>query len=68
MTPRKNGTGYESTAEVESIVASKPEDVEELGNTDNLPISYSESSTEQILEKEGRRNRFQDAIILFYYL
>jgi hypothetical protein len=60
LTPRKNGTGYESTAEVESIVASKPEDVEELGNTDNLPISYSESSTEQILEKEGRRNRFQE--------
>ena len=56
-TPAKEGLGYDVTAEVESIVANKPEDVEELGNTDNLPINYV---SEEILEKEGRRDRFQE--------
>ena len=56
-TPAKEGLGYDVTAEVESIVANKPEDVEELGNTDNLPINYV---SEEILEKEVRRDRFQE--------
>ena len=61
-TPRKDGQGLEQTVEVERIIASNPEDIEELGNTDNLPVTYSKLSPVEIIEAEGRTDRFKSRL------
>ena len=61
-TPRKDGEGFEQTVEVERIIASSPEDIEELGNTDNLPVTYSKLSPVEIIEAEGRTDRFKSRL------
>ena len=55
-TPRKDGDGTEPTINVESIVAEKPEDLEELGNIDNVPTEFTgELSTEDLLSDKYKR-------------
>ena len=55
-TPRKDGDGTEPTINVESIIAEKPEDLEELGNIDNVPTEFTgELSTEDLLSDKYKR-------------
>lgn len=65
-TPKADGDGFEKTVEVEEILAENPEAVQELGNTDNLPITFTDTSSDLELTKDKRRepqrSRLNDTI------
>ncbi len=65
-TPKADGDGMEQTIEVEELLAGNPEDVQELGNIDNLPITFTGTTSDVELTKDKRRepqrSRLNDTI------